>query len=80
MAQEDTHHFVNNRIPLSLRLPERVVQPVDEYAHQNHINRTEAFLHFIELGLGAEQKQGDDAMLRDIHDKVDEILKTIKEQ
>ena len=80
MAQEVTYHFINNRVPLSLRLPERVVQPIDEYARQNHVSRTEAFLHFLELGLEAEQHQNDETDLRDIHTKVNEILKILKTQ
>lgn len=78
MAKEVTYHIINNRIPLSLRLPERVVTPIDEYAALNHINRTEAVLHFLELGLEAEQRQNEAASLDSLQSKVDEILDILK--
>ncbi|MDO5043556.1 MAG: nucleotidyltransferase domain-containing protein [Slackia sp.] len=43
-----------NRVQLSLRLPEDIVQVVDKYAAENRMSKTDAVVHFLCCGISGE--------------------------
>lgn len=45
---------VQTRVPISLRLPARIVATVNNYAAEQRISKTDAFLHFLQEGISAE--------------------------
>jgi hypothetical protein len=63
------------REPVSLRLPHETAARVEAYADERGLRKTDAYLHFIELGLEAE---GADAHLGAIDGRLDEILALLR--
>ncbi|MEG0376664.1 MAG: hypothetical protein RR672_13600, partial [Raoultibacter sp.] len=47
------------RKPLSLRLPARDIEAVEDFARSNRMSKTDAFLHFLHKGMDAESQQDD---------------------
>ena len=43
----------HNRVPVSLRLPENVVSAISAYAEKHALRKTDAYLHFLELGIAS---------------------------
>lgn len=43
------------KVPLSLRLPESLVEKVEEFARQHRMSKTEAFQRFVEKGIAADE-------------------------
>lgn len=43
------------RTLLSLRLPSRILQPIDDYAKKHSLTRTDAIAHFLDAGIKAEE-------------------------
>ncbi|WP_251230858.1 hypothetical protein [Adlercreutzia aquisgranensis] len=67
------------RLPVTMRLPRREVELVSEYAQEAGVTRTEAFLHFLRLGLqSADQNAGDSSeRLASIERSIEEILRCV---
>lgn len=79
MRKEVTyHHVVDTRVPLSLRLPARIVEPIEEYAAQHRLSKTDAFIHFLELGLAQREKEFTSETIETIQTQIEEILKLLK--
>lgn len=80
MRKEVTyHHVVDTRVPLSLRLPARIVEPIEEYAAQHRLSKTDAFIHFLELGLSQHNEEFSSSAISSIQTKVDEILRLLQQ-
>ncbi len=78
MNQEVTYRYVaDTRIPLSLRLPPKLIRPIESYAAEHRISKTDAFIHFLELGLERNCKDRDKT-LDEINNRVGEILDILK--
>ena len=67
------------RLPVTMRLPRREVELVSEYAREAGVTKTEAFLHYLRLGLqSADQNAGDSSeRLASIERSIDEILRCV---
>lgn len=65
------------RLPVTMRLPRREVELVSEYAQAAGVTKTEAFLHFLRLGLQSDD--GSSERLASIERSVDEILRRLTE-
>lgn len=63
------------RVPVSMRLPYKVAEAVDAYAAHEHVRKTDAYLHFIELGLQASRGSVGvpETRLLAIEERLDEI-------
>ncbi|MDJ1649681.1 MULTISPECIES: nucleotidyltransferase family protein [Gordonibacter] len=66
------------RVPLSLRLPAHVVETVGEYAHSNRISKTDAFLHFLQKGMEAEESAVRADRLEEIESQLEQIKALLK--
>uniref|UniRef100_A0A7C9NRQ8 Ribbon-helix-helix protein, CopG family n=1 Tax=Muribaculaceae bacterium Z82 TaxID=2304548 RepID=A0A7C9NRQ8_9BACT len=62
------------RLPVTMRLPRREVELVSEYAQEAGVTRTEAFLHFLRLGLQVDDSS---ERLASIEQSVEEILRCV---
>lgn len=60
----------NNRQALSLRVPYALAEQVEAYARKNNLRKTDAYIHFLEMGL--ERNERDIAMtLAEMDEKLD---------
>lgn len=66
------------RVPLSLRLPAHVVETVGEYANTNRISKTDAFLHFLQKGMEAEESAVRADRLEEIESQLEQIKALLK--
>ncbi len=62
------------RLPVTMRLPRHEVELVSEYAREAGVTRTEAFLHFLRLGLQVDDSS---ERLASIEQSVEEILRRV---
>ena len=69
------------RLPVTMRLPRHEVELVSEYAREAGVTKTEAFLHYLRLGLQSANQSADDssARLASIERSIDEILHRLTE-
>lgn len=80
-------HQITQRPPtrnaVSLRLPPEITAAVDEYALAHNVRKTDAYIHFLELGLrtaegaGVSQDPGD-AEMRAIRLQLGEVLSILR--
>lgn len=68
-----------NRMPVAMRLPRSEVEAVAAYARENRITKTDAFLHFLRLGLNSDRETRDDARLAEIERLLEEVLDKVSE-
>jgi len=66
------------RIPISLRLPAAIVGEVDAFAESSDLRRTDAFLHFLRLGIETEQRDQRDDRLSEVEEKLDQLLELVR--
>lgn len=71
---------VTNRVPVSLRLPADIAMKVDEYAKAQQLRRTDAYLHFIRLGLEGIDHKLDAMKLDGIEQGIREIRDLLYER
>lgn len=62
----------NNRKALSLRVPASLAEKVESYAKTHGLRKTDAYVHFIEMGLN-QDRQDIRASLSKIDDKLDAL-------
>lgn len=67
-----------NRISVSLRLPEGIVSAVCAYANEHSLRKTDAYLHFLELGIENCDAQPNEEALEQIRSQTAEILSLLK--
>lgn len=63
------------KVPVSLRLPVSLAKQVEQYANENRLTKTDAYEHFLRLGLewsGGEESST--AQLSSLAEKLDKIL------
>lgn len=63
-----------NRVPVSLRLPAKIVQEIDCYAEKHSMRKTEAYVHFLELGLAAPAATGERKAYERLSAQMEEVL------
>lgn len=69
---------VEAKLPVTMRLPRREVEIVSDYARSSGITKTDAFLHYLRLGI---QSDGDsDARLSEIERKLAEVLRRLPDE
>lgn len=64
----------NNRKALSLRVPADIAEEIESYAIENGINKTDAYVHFLQIGLKRDTA-ADHAALASIDAKIDKVLR-----
>ncbi len=69
-----------NRIPVSLRLPESMVEAVSSYAKKHSLRKTDAYLHFLELGIASSSSESNERTLDQIRSQTAEILALLKHE
>ena len=63
------------KVPVSLRLPVSLARQVESYAQENHLTKTDAYEHFLRLGLESDAgEESPIAQLDLFHEKLDKIL------
>ena len=67
-----------NRVSVSLRLPEDIVATITKYATKNALRKTDAYLHFLRLGIAEQNAGSDRKAMRHLTQQVDEILGILK--
>lgn len=73
-----TSTLPRNRISVSLRLPDDVVSAISAYANKNSLRKTDAYLHFLKLGLAGSKKESSQNTLEEIRSQTSEILSLLK--
>ena len=63
------------KLPISLRLPRKEAEIVQEYAEANKVSKTEALLHFLRLGI--ESAQSETSELGAVESMLREILRRL---
>lgn len=63
----------NNRKALSLRVPADIAAKIESYALENGINKTDAYVHFLQVGL-KHDAASNNATLESIDTKIDKVL------
>lgn len=63
----------NNRKALSLRVPADIAAEIESYALENGINKTDAYVHFLQVGL-KHDAASNNATLESIDTKIDKVL------
>ncbi len=66
-------------MPVAMRLPRREVEEVTEYARENGMTKTDAFLHFLRLGLDSERDGRNEKRLDEIERLLGEVLDKVSE-
>lgn len=66
------------RVPVSMRLPAHVVQEVENYAAGAGVRKTDAYLHFLTLGLEAARAGRDSSRSREMEACLNEILSVVR--
>jgi len=65
----------DTRKPLSLRLPPRELRAIDEFAAENRVSKTDAFLHYLRKGI--ETDDGVGIQLEEIKQSLQKVLQNI---
>ncbi len=65
---------VRGRIPVSIRLPAEVAKAVEAYADEHSLRKTDAYEHFLSLGLESAYKPKETTGLDVISNKLDAVL------
>lgn len=73
-----TSTLPRNRISISLRLPESIASAISTYSEKHAIRKTDAYLHFLELGLASSEKESSQNALEEIRSQTSEILSLLK--
>lgn len=63
-----------NRMPVAMRLPRREVEAVSKYARENGLTKTDAFLHFLRLGLNSSNENRSEKRFDEVERLLEEIL------
>ena len=63
------------RSHVTLRLPQRIASEVDSFAKEHALRKTDAYIHFLELGLNAANAAAASSTLDEVNDKLDRIMK-----
>lgn len=71
------------RNAVSLRLPPEITTAVDDYAHAHNVRKTDAYIHFLQLGLDvsesyAESGNVQESDMRAIRIQLGEVLSILK--
>ena len=74
----DASSNVMTRVPVSLRLPASVMSEIEAYAAEANVRKTDAFLHFLNLGIESERVGRDGDRLRAVEARLDEILSIVR--
>ncbi len=69
---------IANRVPISLRLPTAVMTEIESYAAKTGMRKTDAFLHFLQLGIESERCRRDNDRLKAIEANLGEILTLVR--
>lgn len=70
-----TSRVADARVSLSLRLPRRIVDEVEAYAAKHGVSKTEAFLHYTQLGIEHDKQR---ASLDSVSAQLDEVLSLLR--
>ena len=62
---------IQKRTAVSLRLPQHIISTVEAYSAHNDVSKTDAYIHFLELGIAAAAKNSDASSL----DAAEEMLR-----
>lgn len=62
------------RVPTSLRIPTRIMEVVSTYAETHGLSKTDAFLHFVELGMEHQRSTDEAPQLSSISERLDRVL------
>lgn len=64
----------SNRVAVSLRLPAGIAAAVDVYAAEHSLRKTDAYVHFLELGLSAPERISENTALDRLSRQVEKVL------
>lgn len=66
---------IASKVPVSLRLPVSLAKQVEQYANENRLTKTDAYEHFLRLGLECSgSEESSTAQLSSLAEKLDKIL------
>lgn len=65
---------LQGRVPVSIRLPVEITRAVESYAKANNLRKTDAYEHFLSLGLESASKPDKTTDLNSICTKLDAVL------
>lgn len=67
-----------NRVPVSLRIPPRIAEAVENYASANGVRKTDAYVHFLQLGLEPTSSFSGDEGIERLRVQLDEVLSLLR--
>ena len=65
---------IQGRVPVSIRLPVELAKAVEAYADGHSLRKTDAYEHFLSLGLESASKPKETTSLEAISSKLDAVL------
>ena len=68
----------STRNAVSLRLPPDITEAVDAYAQGNNMRKTDAYIHFLQLGLNASDDLAEATEMHQIRTQLGEVLAILK--
>lgn len=63
-----------SRALVSLRVPRQLAEQVEQYARDNGLRKTDAYLHFLMRGLQSERAADEKSLLTEIQSTLDKVL------
>lgn len=70
----------STRTPVSLRIPAVLSSAIEAYAAQNHLRKTDAYIHFLQRGVEQEANGGSAHQWSAIQDQLDAVLEMLAER
>lgn len=67
-----------NRVPVSLRIPPRIAEAVESYASSNGVRKTDAYVHFLQLGLEPVNPASEGEGFEKLQMQLDEVLSLLR--
>lgn len=74
MTPDLTAEKAGGRALVSLRMPKQLAEQVEQYARDNGLRKTDAYLHFLMRGLQSEQAADERGLLAEIQSTLDKVL------
>ncbi len=74
MSSDLTVEKAGARALVSLRMPKQLAEQIEQYARDNGLRKTDAYLHFLMRGLQNEQAADERGLLAEIQSTLDKVL------
>ena len=70
--------MASTRVPISLRLPAAVMREIDDYVAKTGVRKTDAVVHFLQLGIDSERNEDAGDRLSAMEARLDMLVDLVK--